>query len=66
MTVTKQNKPEIAVFQNFNNARDHGSKFGKGYSQWRVTNYSHGFAVLLMKHSGKNIYLTEHGAPFTK
>ncbi len=65
----KQNPPTIAVFKNFYAARNHGAKFGKGYSQWRVVksvfndSLETGYAVLSADHNGKALYLTKHGAP---
>ena len=36
---------DVAFFQDFNDARDHGQKYGKGYPAWRVVSYGRGFAV---------------------
>ena len=63
MTITKQNPPTIAVFNNFYDARDHGAKYGRGYSQWRAVRLENGYAVLLADQNGKTLYLTKHGAP---
>ena len=35
----------VAYFQDFNDARDHGQKHGKGYPACRVVSYGRGFAV---------------------
>jgi hypothetical protein len=43
LRVTEKNG--VAYFQDFNDARDHGQKHGKGYPAWRVVSYWRGFAV---------------------
>ena len=59
----KQTAPAIAHFTDWYDARDHGAKFGKGFSQWRVVEHNRSFAVLLYSQGGKIAYLTKHGAP---
>ena len=43
LRVTEKNG--VAYFKDFNDARDHGQKHGKGYPTWRVVSYERGFAV---------------------
>ena len=36
---------DVAYFENFNDARDHGAEHGKGFPNWRVVSYGRGYAV---------------------